>query len=250
MGQPGRQHRRSRGERPARSRRRVGLLGAGVIGPYVRDKETARLQQVEQLLPFYCRSNHGMVWLSSRTLANKRMFKGSSETLRIARQLAADGHVGRATARGRGRGKGRTLYWLPNTKKWVVLQELRREDMPHSAIVAALGFFARKERIASAENVTDGAQQRSLGLSTFGTEAEEGAPAQPAQRARAPSGPRRRPTTPSNVTSTPPSDGRLVSHGFAQAMSKRRVDGQISEALSRMRKHVSSADNSPKLGGP
>jgi hypothetical protein len=212
-----------------------------LIRAFVHDKHESRLQQLEQSIRFYCRSNKqtpGMVWLSARTLSGDRLFRGTSETLRLARELAAAGHIGRVTARGRGRGKGRTLYWLPSTKKWRVLAELRREDMPHAAIVAAIAFFVHRERVVSAENVTDGVRQQSLGLSTFGTETEEGTPAAPARRARAPSEPPSLQPEPSNVPSTPPSDGRLSSPGLSRVVSKRLRDGQISEALTRMKKHV------------
>jgi hypothetical protein len=208
-----------------------------MIGAFVHDKHESRLQQLEQSIRFYCRTNKqtpGMVWLSSRTLTGDRLFRGTSETLSLARELAAAGHIGRVTARG----AGRTLYWLPSTKKWLVLRELRREDMPHAAIVQAIGFYALRERLASAENVTDATRQQSLGLTSFGTEAEKGTPAKPAPRARAPSGPQHPRQTPSEVLSTPPSDGRLSSHGLSRALSKRLVDGQISEALTRMRRHV------------
>lgn len=217
-----------------------------MIGAYVPDKETSRLQQLEQQLRYFCRSNKttpGLIWLSSRTLANKRLFRGSSETLRLARELAVGGHVGRATARGRGRGKGRTLYWLPSVKKWQVLLELRREDMPHSAIVQAMGFFARRDRSASAENVTDPAQQRSLGLSTFGTEHEKGAPAKPAQRSRAPSEPQRQASQGVAPAGAPPSTRRLVKHGLAR---QRLQSEQLEVALGRIRRVVLSRSASAK----
>src|SRR5258708_576902 len=174
-----------------------------------------------------------MVWLSSRTLTRDRLYRGTTETLRLARQLAAAGHVGRVTARGRGRGKGRTLYFLPSAKKWQVLLELRRGDMPHAAIVQALGFFLRRERIASGENVTDQAQQRSLRSSTFETETGKGAPAEPAQRSRAPSVPSRQASRGvSPAGNTPPSDRRLAKHGSAL---ERLQTTQLETALERMR---------------
>jgi hypothetical protein len=207
-----------------------------VIAAFVRDKDQARLQQLEQSIRYFCRTNKqapGMVWLSSRTLTRDRLYRGTTETLRLARELAADGHIGRVTARGRGRGKGRTLYFLPSAKKWQVLLELRRQDMPHAAIVAALGFFVRKERIASTKNVTDGAQQRSLRSSTFGTEAEKGAPAAPARRARAPSEPPRQASQHvSDGGGTPPSDRRLPKSGSAL---ERLQTSQLETALERMR---------------
>jgi hypothetical protein len=204
-----------------------------VIGAYVPDKHASRLQAVDQQLRLYCRQHGGLVWLSTRTLINERMFRGTTETLGLVRELVAGGHIGRATARGRGRGKGRTLYWLPSTKKWLVLQELRREDMPHSAIVQALGFYARRERLASAENATDGSRQRSLGLSTVGTEHQKGSPAAPARRSRAPSVPPRQASRRvSHAGSTPPSTRRLVKHGSAL---ERLQSDQLETALERMR---------------
>lgn len=237
-----------------------------MISSFIHDKEQARLWELEQQLRGLCRANSGLVWLSSRTLTGTKLYRGSSETLRLARQLAAGGHLGRATARGRGRGKGRTLYWLPNTKKWLVLQELRREGMPHSAILQALGFYARRERVASAENVTDGTRQRSLGLTTFGTEPEKGTPARPARRSRAPSGPPRQAAR--RVVqdlSTPPSARRLVRQESVAnaglpytslAAVERLKREQLEAALQRIRRHVvtvapSSSDTShsdPRAG--
>jgi hypothetical protein len=195
-----------------------------MVSSYVVDKEHARLQEVEQLLRFFCRSKRrgdptpsGMVWLSSRTLTGKKLYRGATATMILARQLAEMGYVGRATAFGRGRGRGRTLYWLPGVKKWQVLMELRREGMPNSAILQALAFYLRTERVSSGENVTDQTRQWSLRSSTFGTNTEKGTPARPARRSRAPSGPPSSTTKLTQTLSTPPSLGRLTKHGWEPA---------------------------------
>jgi hypothetical protein len=211
-----------------------------VIRAYVPegDRHYARLQQLEQSIRFFCRTNQeapNMVWLSARTLANTRLFRGSTETLRLARELADEGHIGRVTARGRGRGKGRTLYFLPSAKKWRVLEELRREDMPPAAIAKVVAFFARRESFASRINVTNGARQQCLGLSTVGTESLKGAPDKPAQRSRAPSVPPRKPPKGTPNHSAPPSTRRLGKHGFAL---ERLQSEQLEAALERMRRAV------------
>ena len=216
---------------------------------WIDTKDDARMWQLELILRAECQAGRGMMWLSARTLSRRVMFKSISELNRLRDRLVATKRICYVTAPGRGQGKGRTLYWLPTVRERHVLRALREEKMPDRAIARARAFFLRPENDSPEER-----QQPLRSTDLVAEERNKDARAR-AERLPPPNGPPRPQPTPNKATSTPPSLGRLTKHGF-------RPLSAIAAALSTITENPSShphdcecgcrssADNSPKLGGP
>ncbi len=131
---------------------------------YVHNRHDAELRDVSYAMRALLQQHGGIAWFSRRRLSHRLLYRGSSRTLDVIRELVEMGELCRVSAPGRGQGRGRTLYWLPRVTKTRVLRELKREAMPYRAIVDALRFFIRPE------NGTEGHRQQSLRSSTSGTE--------------------------------------------------------------------------------
>lgn len=203
---------------------------------YVNSQRDVELRDVSNALRHVCQRNGGYAWLSRRTLCHRFLYRGATRTLELVEQLVELGEIRRVSAPGRGHGRGRTLYWLPATRKRVVLRELKREGMPVQAFWDALRFFALPE------NGTQGYRSQSLRFTQGLITDEKGSPAAPAKRSRAPSAPKRLVTDHNAKPSAPPSTRRLSKHGSAL---ERLQSDQLDSALERMRRVVRRSGPEP-----
>jgi len=90
-----------------------------------------------------CQAGRGMIWLSTRLLCRKLMFRDATATMALRAQLVAERKICYVSAHGRGQGRGRTLYWLPAASQKQVLRVLHEEKMPAAAIEDAKRLFLR-----------------------------------------------------------------------------------------------------------
>jgi hypothetical protein len=176
--------------------------------PWIETKNDARKLELELLLRRQCQIGRGMMWLSTRLLCRRLMYRDATEVMKIRAQLAAEGRICFVTALGRGQGRGRTLYWLPSCRPKVVLRVLREEKMPSRAIEQAMRFFVRPK------NEMDADRQEGLSTSYPALSLKKDARATRAEGLPPQNGPPRPRSEARKATSPPPSLRRLARHGL------------------------------------